>query len=43
VATLLNGGFSGPFSYEPFSQDVQSLSTPTLKTDLQKSVEYLFS
>ena len=43
VATLLNRGYSGPFSYEPFSQEVQSLSTPTLKTDLQKSVEYLFS
>ena len=43
VATLLNGGYTGPFSYEPFSQEVQSLSTPALKTDLLKSVEYLFS
>jgi 2-keto-myo-inositol isomerase len=43
VATLLNGGYTGPFSYEPFSQEVQSLSVAALKTDLQKSVEYLFS
>ena len=43
VATLLNRGYTGPFSYEPFSEQVQSLSTPTLKTDLQKSIEYLFS
>jgi hypothetical protein len=43
VATLLNGGYTGPFSYEPFSQEVQNLSAATLQTDLQKSIEYLFS
>jgi 2-keto-myo-inositol isomerase len=43
VATLLNGGYTGPFSYEPFSQEVQMLSVAALKTGLQKSVEYLFS
>ncbi|MBV9875465.1 MAG: TIM barrel protein [Verrucomicrobia bacterium] len=43
VATLLNKGYTGPFSYEPFSEEVQCLSTATLKTDLQKSIEYLFS
>jgi 2-keto-myo-inositol isomerase len=43
VATLLNRWYTGPFSYEPFSEEVQSLSTPALKTDLQKSIEYLFS
>jgi len=43
VATLINEGYTGPFSYEPFSQEVQGLSVTTLKTDLQKSIEYLFS
>jgi 2-keto-myo-inositol isomerase len=43
VATLLNGGYTGPFSYEPFSKEVQSLSVPTLKVDLQNSIQYLFS
>jgi 2-keto-myo-inositol isomerase len=43
VATLLSRGYPGPFSYEPFSREVQSLSTPILKNDLQKSIEYLFS
>ena len=43
AVTLLNAGYSGPFSYEPFSPQVQNLSAATLKTDLQKSIEYLFS
>ena len=43
VATLLNGGYTGPFSYEPFSQEVQMLPVAALKTDLQKSIQYLFS
>jgi len=43
AVTLLNAGYSGPFSYEPFSPQVQSLSAATLKTDLQKSIEFLFS
>ena len=43
VTTLINEGYTGPFSYEPFSQEVQGLSVTTLKTDLQKSIEYLFS
>ena len=43
VATLLNGGYPGPFSYEPFSQEVQRLSVATLKTNLQNSIQYLFS
>jgi 2-keto-myo-inositol isomerase len=43
VAILLNSGYTGPFSYEPFSREVQSLSTPTLKANLRKSIEYLFS
>jgi 2-keto-myo-inositol isomerase len=43
VATLLNRGYTGPFSYEPFSQAVQMLPVATLKIDLQNSVQYLFS
>ena len=43
VATLLNAGYTGPVSYEPFSQEVQSLSVATLKADLQNSIQYLFS
>ena len=43
VATLLNGGYRGPFSYEPFSQEVQNLSIAALKIDLQMSIRYLFS
>ena len=43
VATLLNEGYTGPFSYEPFSQEVQKLSVATLKTNLQNSIQYLFS
>ena len=43
VATLLKSGYTGPFSYEPFSQEVQSLSVATLKTNLQNSIRYLFS
>jgi 2-keto-myo-inositol isomerase len=43
VATLLKVGYPRPFSYEPFSEEVQSLSAASLKTDLQKSIEYLFS
>ena len=43
VATLLNSRYTGPFSYEPFSQEVQRLPVATLKIDLHKSVQYLFS
>jgi 2-keto-myo-inositol isomerase len=43
VATLLRAGYTGPFSYEPFSQEVQRLPAATLKIDLQASVQYLFS
>jgi len=43
VATLLNRGYTGAFSYEPFSQEVQMLSVATLKIDLKKSIQYLFS
>jgi len=43
VATLLNSRYTGPFSYEPFSQEVQKLPVATLKMDLQKSIQYLFS
>jgi 2-keto-myo-inositol isomerase len=43
VATLLNEGYTGPFSYEPFSQDVQMLPVAALKIDLQKSIQYLFA
>jgi 2-keto-myo-inositol isomerase len=43
VRALLNGGYTGPFSYEPFSQEVQRLSVSTLKIDLQNSIQYLFS
>jgi 2-keto-myo-inositol isomerase len=43
VATLLNGGYTGPFSYEPFSQEVQNLPVATLKTNLQNSIQYLFA
>jgi 2-keto-myo-inositol isomerase len=43
LATLLKGGYTGPFSYEPFSQEVQMLPVTALKTDLQKSIQYLFS
>jgi 2-keto-myo-inositol isomerase len=43
LATLLKGGYTGPFSYEPFSQEVQMLPVTALRTDLQKSIQYLFS
>jgi 2-keto-myo-inositol isomerase len=42
LATLLNAGYSGPFSFEPFSPEVQSLPISELKPHLQKSIEYLF-
>jgi 2-keto-myo-inositol isomerase len=43
VATLRKSGYTGPYSFEPFSQEVQSLPVATLKNDLQKSIHYLFS
>jgi 2-keto-myo-inositol isomerase len=43
VATLLKSGYTGPFSYEPFSQEVQNLPIATLKNNLQNSIRYLFS
>src|ERR1700751_35758 len=43
VATVLNGGYTGPFSYEPSSREVQSLPVAALKIDLQNSIQYLFA
>jgi 2-keto-myo-inositol isomerase len=43
VATLLKAGYTEPFSYEPFSPDVQRLPILELKPQLEKSIEYLFS
>jgi 2-keto-myo-inositol isomerase len=43
AATLLRAGCIAPFSYEPFSPEVQRLPISELKTQLQKSIEYLFS
>jgi 2-keto-myo-inositol isomerase len=42
VATLLEAGCTGPISYEPFSSQVRDLPLPELKTQLQKSIDYLF-
>jgi 2-keto-myo-inositol isomerase len=41
--TLLKAGYTGAFSYEPFSPEVQHLSISELKSQLQKSIQYLFS
>jgi 2-keto-myo-inositol isomerase len=43
VATLLKAGYTEPFSYEPFSPDVQRLPISELEPQLEKSIEYLFS
>jgi 2-keto-myo-inositol isomerase len=43
VAILRGEGYTGPFSYEPFSQEVQRLPVATLKIDLKNSIQYLFS
>jgi len=42
VATLLEAGCTAPISYEPFSSQVRDLPLPELKTQLQKSIDYLF-
>jgi 2-keto-myo-inositol isomerase len=42
VAALLQAGCTAPISYEPFSSQVRDLALPELKTQLQKSIDYLF-
>jgi 2-keto-myo-inositol isomerase len=42
VATLLEAGCTAPISYEPFSSRVRDLPLLELKTQLQKSIDYLF-
>jgi 2-keto-myo-inositol isomerase len=42
VATLLERGCTAPISYEPFSSQVRELPLPQLKTQLRKSIDYLF-
>jgi len=43
VASLAKAGYNAPFSYEPFSPQVRNLPVAELKTQLEKSIEYLFS
>jgi 2-keto-myo-inositol isomerase len=43
VATLLKSGSTAPFSFEPFSPQVQNLPSQDLQTQLKQSIEYLFS
>jgi 2-keto-myo-inositol isomerase len=43
LTTLVKAGYTEPFSYEPFSPEVQRLPISELKSKLQKSIEYLFS
>jgi 2-keto-myo-inositol isomerase len=42
VAALLEGGATGPISYEPFSPQVRALQLSELKVQLQRSIDYLF-
>jgi 2-keto-myo-inositol isomerase len=42
VAALLQSGCTAPISYEPFSSQVRDLPLSELKTQLQKSIDYLF-
>ena len=43
VAALLKAGCTAPISYEPFSSRVRDLPLPELKSQLQKSIDYLFA
>jgi 2-keto-myo-inositol isomerase len=43
VAALLEAGCTAPISYEPFSSQVRALPLPELKSQLQKSIDYLFA
>ena len=43
VAALLKAGSTAPISYEPFSPQVRALPLPELKSQLQKSIDYLFA
>ncbi len=43
VATLLKSGSTAPFSFEPFSPQVQNLPSHDLQTQIKQSIEYLFS
>jgi 2-keto-myo-inositol isomerase len=43
VATLVHGGCPAPISYEPFSPQVRELPLSELKSQLQKSIDYLFA
>jgi 2-keto-myo-inositol isomerase len=43
VAALLEAGCAAPISYEPFSAQVRGLPLSELKSQLQKSIDYLFA
>jgi 2-keto-myo-inositol isomerase len=43
VAALRKAGCTAPISYEPFSSRVRDLPLPELKSQLQKSKDYLFA
>jgi|ERR1700730_823852 2-keto-myo-inositol isomerase len=43
IRALLHGGCTAPISYEPFSSQVRNLPVSELKSQLQKSIDYLFS
>jgi predicted xylose isomerase-like sugar epimerase len=43
IAALLKAGCTAPISYEPFSSQVRALPLSELKSQLQKSIDYLFS
>lgn len=43
ISKLYDGGFQGIMSFEPFSPEVQKLSTGDIKTDVRASMEFLFS
>jgi 2-keto-myo-inositol isomerase len=43
VAALLKAGCTAPISYEPFSSQVRGLPLSELKSQLQKSIHYLFA
>ena len=43
VRTLVDGGYTGSFSYEPFSATIQRLDAERLRDGLSASVAYLFS
>jgi 2-keto-myo-inositol isomerase len=43
VAALLKAGCTAPISYEPFSSRVRDLPLSELKSQLRKSIDYLFA